>query len=124
MKWRQRTDYHGSRPYASDLMHEVHDTECVAPTFGSWLKEKLETFLRSGAAESVIAIDLMREEQRAFPLFEPVGQPHRRNADVACATPEEGPRANRLGAVEGSHIRNVVPALPRGKRALPATIVE
>ena len=101
MNWRHQTDYHGSRAYASDHIHGAHDAQSVGPTFGSWLKQKLESLLRSGAADSVVAIDLMRDDQCAFPLFETPWQPDSRNADVGCAVPEGKPRAHRLGAVEG-----------------------
>ena len=97
MNWRNQTDYHGSRSYAPDQVHEVHDDPLAAPSFGSWLRQQLNDFLKFGAAESAISIDLMRDEQGAFPLFEPAGQSGRRNADVGSAFREGEPRVRRLG---------------------------
>ena len=101
MNWRHQTDYHGSRSYTPDHGHEVPDSHLAAPGLGSWLKQKLESFLRAGAEESVIAIDLMHDEQSAFPLLEPAGRQDDRIAAVDCAFPDGKPRERRLGAARG-----------------------
>ena len=97
MKLGGQMDYHGSRPYASDLTStERNWIKQRAAGLATWAKRKLELLLRPSAEQAAKTMWLVHGDERHFSLLgsSELGM-NRRRADALCPFPEGEARIRR-----------------------------